>query len=108
VQNQTSIFTGNNFEAIIGLAYPIMAEKGIMPVFDSMMKQGALKSNMFAFYLTNMEAELMGLHSDLTFGYYDKSKFKGQLDWHPILFQYMYGVKLDDIKVGGKALNLCS
>ena len=49
----------------------------------------------------------MGLHSDLTLGYYDKSKFKGSIDWHPILFKYMFGVKLDDIKIGGKPLNLC-
>lgn len=107
VEQQSSIFTGNNFEAIIGLAYPVLAEKGVIPAFNSMIQQNVLQSNMFAFYLTNKEAELMGLHSDLTFGYYDKSKFKGSLDWHPVLFKYMYGVKLDDIKIGGKPLNIC-
>ena len=45
--------------------------------------------------------------SDLTFGYYDKSKFKGDVDWHPVQYKYMFGVKLDDVKVGGKALNMC-
>ena len=39
VLEQTSIFTGNNFEAIIGLAYPVLAEQGVTPVFDSMMSQ---------------------------------------------------------------------
>lgn len=43
----------------------------------------------------------------MTFGYYDKDKFKGEIAWHPVLFKYMFGVKLDDIKVNGKAMNMC-
>ena len=38
IDKQETIFTGNNFEAIIGLAYPELAEKGVTPVFDEMMK----------------------------------------------------------------------
>ena len=42
---------------------------------------------MFAFYLTSMQDEKSAnLKSDLTFGYYDKSKFKGDIHWNPILF----------------------
>lgn len=46
--------------------------------------------------------------SDLTFGYYDKTKFSGEISWHPVDYKYMYGVKFDDISIGGKKLNLCS
>jgi hypothetical protein len=45
--------------------------------------------------------------SDLTFGYYDKSKFKGDLKWYPIEYQYMFGVKMDDIKVNGVSTGVC-
>jgi len=43
VEKQSTIFTGKNFEAIVGLAYPALAEKGVKPVFDEMMGQSLLK-----------------------------------------------------------------
>lgn len=69
-----------------------------------MMDQHLLKSNLFAFYLTNKNG---GMKSDITFGYYDTSKFMGKIVWHPIVFEYMFGIKLDDIKIGGKSLGIC-
>ena len=70
-----------------------------------MIEEHKLKSNLFAFYLTSTHDG--GMESDITFGYYDTSKFSGKLVWHKILFKYMFGIKLDDIKIGDKALNLC-
>ena len=108
VEKQHTIFTGSNFEAIVGLAYPSLAERGVTPVFDEMMQQHLLQSNVFSFYLTGLEDEhKYGVKSDLTFGYYDKTKFDGDIHWNDILFQYMFGVRLDDIKVNGKSLNIC-
>jgi hypothetical protein len=71
------------------------------------MGQKLLKSNLFAFYLTTKNQEKFGMSSDLTFGYYDKEKFKGNIDWHPVQFKYMFGVQLDDVKVNGKRQNIC-
>ena len=48
------------------------------------------------------------MKSDMTFGYYDKQKFKGDITWHNVDYKYMFGVKLDDVKVGGKSLDMCS
>jgi hypothetical protein len=90
------------------MAYPALAEKGVTPVFDEMINQKLLKTNVFAFYFTTKQSEAQGMQSDMTFGYYDKSKFKGEVDWHPVQYKYMFGVKLDDVKVNGKALDMCS
>lgn len=84
VEKQKTIFTGTNFEAIIGMAYPALAKAGVKPVFDQMMDQKLLKSNIFAFYFTTKQAEEAGILSDMTFGYYDKEKFKGEITWHPV------------------------
>ena len=62
------------------MAYPALAEKGVTPVFDEMIEQKLLKSNVFAFYLTSKQDEAAGKKSDLTFGYYDKSKFSGNIN----------------------------
>lgn len=102
VEKQTTIF--GRFGAIVGLAYPQFAEKGVTPVFDSMMNQNQVHHKMFAFYLTKNVAKAQ---SELTFGYYDKSKFEGKIDWHTTLYRKMFGVKLDDILIDGKSLGLC-
>ena len=87
VEKQHTIFTGSNFEAIVGLAYPALAERGVTPVFDEMIQQHLLQSNVFSFYLTSLEDERkFGIKSDLTFGYYDKTKFDGDIHWNDILF----------------------
>jgi len=67
------------------------------------MDQNLMKSNMFAFYLTNKGGE----DSDLTLGYYDKTKFQGELHWNDVAYKYMYGVQLDDLKVDGKSTGVC-
>ena len=90
------------------MAYPTLASQGVTPVFDEMMKQNLLKSNLFAFYFTSVEDEKKhGLSSDLTFGYYDHSKYNGDIHWNDILFQYMFGVRLDDIKINGQPQHIC-
>lgn len=43
----------------------------------------------------------------MTFGYYDKEKFKGDMHWNDVKFKYMYGVQLDDIKFNGKSTGVC-
>jgi len=91
------------------LAYPNFAERGITPVFDNMIQQKLLQDNLFAFFLTSkMDEEMSGLDSELTFGYYDKSKYTGDMVWHPILHKLMFGIALDDIKVNGVPMNLCN
>lgn len=67
-----------------------------------MMDQKLLKNNMFAFSFGTGSAG-----SDLTLGYYDKEKFTGDIAWNDVLFKYMYGVKLDDLKVNGKSTGVC-
>ena len=57
---------------------------------------------MFAFSFANGDSG-----SDLTLGYYDKENFSGDIHWNDVLFKYMYGVQLDDIKVGGKSTGVC-
>jgi len=85
VESQSHIFTGSNFDAIVGLAYPRLALKNIKPLFDEMKDQHLLKHNMFAFSFAEG-------NSDLTMGYYDKNKFIGDVHWNDVKFKYMFGI----------------
>jgi cathepsin D len=64
----------DDYDAIIGLAYPKMANAGL-PIFDNMINQKLLDKNIFSFY--------MGVHSgdnsELLFGKYDPNKFIGDI-----------------------------
>lgn len=44
----------------------------------------------------------------MTFGYYDTSKFIGEMNWHPITKKDLYVINFDDIKINGKAVGLCN
>ena len=68
------------------------------------MKQHLLKHNLFAFYLTD---DTSTMDSDLTFGYYDRTKYTGNMHWSPVLFKYMFGIQLDDILINGESVGLC-
>lgn len=63
------------------------------------MGQKMLENNIFAFYY--------GSSPEMNIGFYDKSKFKGDLDWHLVEDKYGYGIRFDDIKVKGESLNIC-
>ena len=63
-----------------------------------------MKDNLFAFYLG---ASSLGEESDITFGYYDKTKFTGEIQWNPVVFKYMYAMILDDVLINGKSLGVC-
>jgi hypothetical protein len=60
---------------------------------------------MFAFYLSDKNND--SIKSDVTFGYYDKTKFTGDLLWYPVMFKNMFAIQLDDIKVNGKSTGAC-
>lgn len=45
--------------------------------------------------------------SDLTLGYYDKTKFTGPIKWVDVVHKLQFGIKIDDIKIGGKSTGIC-
>lgn len=108
VENQQDIFNIFEFDAIVGLAYDKIAQKGIVPLFDDIMSKKLLKHNLFAFYMTSENDEKqLGQKSQLTIGSYDKSKIFGQVDWYPIVNKNMYQIAIDDILIGNKSYGMC-
>jgi len=97
------VFSGG-FDAIIGLAYPTMAEPNFTPFFDTLMRDGLVERNLFAFYMSMNPLEN---DSELTFGSYDEDRIDGELLWHPVIDKLFWSLNLEDIRLGDKSLGLC-
>lgn len=94
----------NNFDGIVGLAYPEFAEPGVTPFFDSLMVSGILGKKVFAFHMSmNPDEE----ESELLLGDWDDSKYSGDLVWHNVEHKLFWSIQLDDVKVNGNSLGLC-
>lgn len=100
-------FRNVQFNAIIGMAYSSLAQNNATTVFDNIMSSGSLSKNIFSFYVVDdREEKLGGLQSEMSFGFIDPKKFTGEMKWHPVVFKYMFGMKLDDVLMNGKSLGL--
>jgi hypothetical protein len=101
---QENVFTGS-FDGIIGLAYPSMSEPGLTPFFDTIMRDNLVFDNIFAFYMSMNPDED---DSELTIGSYNEERFVGELNWHPVVDQLFWSLRLEDVKIAGVSLNLCA
>ena len=97
------VFSEGHFSGILGLAYPSMAAYGVSPVFDSIIGQKLLKRNIMTFYYSLNES----VDGQITLGFIDKSRYIGDLHYFPVIDKYYWTIKLDDIRLNGRSLNLC-
>lgn len=91
------------FDGVLGLGFPQLAEEKGSPVFDSMMEQNMLDQPVFSFYLTNNGS---GFGGELVFGGMDESRFLPPINWIPVTQKGYWQIKLDAVKVQG-ALSFC-
>ena len=74
VVDQNHVFNGK-FDALIGMAYPQFAERGVTPLFDGLMQSRQLAKNVHSWYLSYNPDE----ESEILFGGWDKNRFRGDL-----------------------------
>ena len=100
---ENSAFT-ENFDAIVGMAYPEFAEPGVVPFFDGLMEAGVLDQNVFSFHMSmNPDEE----ESEMVLGGWDENRYSGELAWYPVVNRRFFAIKLDDVLVNGVSLGLC-
>lgn len=69
-----TVFNGK-FDALVGMAYPQFAEKGVTPLFDGLMQSGQLAKNVFSWYLSYNPDE----ESEILLGGWDTNRFTGDI-----------------------------
>lgn len=97
------VFATSKFAGIAGLAFPALSAYGNVPFFDNIMSQGLLGVNMFAFYYSKLPRQ----ESALFFGGPDPEFYSGDITWMPVMRQFYWEIRLQDIAIGDKHLNLC-
>ena len=58
----------SDYDGIIGLSYPALAQKDVQTFFDTLMSDGLLKLNAFSFFLSSHKGE----SSELILGGWDE------------------------------------
>lgn len=97
------VFATSQFAGIAGLAFPALSAYGNVPFFDNIMKQGLLGVNMFAFYYSKAPRQ----ESALFFGGPDPKFYHGEITWMPVMRQFYWEIRLQDIAIGDSHLHLC-
>jgi len=97
---QGSVFEDVPFEGIVGLAYPAMSANGAKPFFDSVVEQGALKQNEFAFYFSRDKPA----SNAVFWGGVDPTFYKGDIAYFPVVDPYYWSLKLKFFRIGDEEI----
>jgi len=88
-------FTFGKFDGILGLAFDTISVGHATPVWYNMMHQGLVDKKMFSFWLARNTSGMMG--GQLTLGGYDKTLFKGDLQYVPLTHENYWQILMDGV-----------
>eukprot|EP00933_Yihiella_yeosuensis_P019642 TRINITY_DN15871_c1_g1_i1.p1 TRINITY_DN15871_c1_g1~~TRINITY_DN15871_c1_g1_i1.p1 ORF type:complete len:395 (-),score=91.07 TRINITY_DN15871_c1_g1_i1:299-1483(-) len=97
-------FNSKKFDGILGMGRPQSALGNVQQPMDVLLKQGKVKENKFAFYLTSDGKD----GSTLSLGGADSSFYTGDFTYVPLFGDLDWSVKADDMKIGGASVIDCS
>lgn len=94
-------FVLGKFDGILGLGWPSIAVKGVIPPMQNMLAQNLVDRGVFSFYLPSDTKE----KGELDIGGIDVSKFTGNLTWVPLTSRTYWKIKLDNIGFSGRSFS---
>jgi len=88
-------FVMAKFDGILGLAYPRISVDGVLPWFNSAVKQGVMDEPMFSFYLSRDVSK----DGELYLGGANEDLYTGDFNWHPITRQAYWQIAMDSVTI---------
>jgi len=95
VKEDGMAFTLGKFDGILGLAFDSISVGHATPVWYNLMNQGLVDKKMFSFWLSPNTTGMIG--GELTLGGYDKTLFKGDINYVPLTYQNYWQIKMDGV-----------
>ncbi|XP_037336457.1 pepsin A-like [Pungitius pungitius] len=87
-------------DGILGLAFQSIASDNVMPVFDTMVKEGLVSQPLFSVYLSSNSEQ----GSEVAFGGIDSSHYTGQISWIPLTSATYWQIKMDSVTINGQTV----
>jgi len=84
------------FDGILGMGFQNISVDHIPTVFQTLVKEGAVKQGLFGFYLGN------NMPGELTLGGTDSNHYTGDLQYVPVTSDTYWATKLDSLDYNGK------
>jgi len=97
-----SPFAHLDFDGIVGLGFPALAEGPGFSLLDSLVHTGALKKNQFAIFLGDTQDEI-------TFGGYRPERMMNPNDifWTPVTKEYYWQLQVNDMYLNADPTGIC-
>ncbi|XP_066109043.1 gastricsin [Saccopteryx bilineata] len=99
-------FVYAQFDGIMGMGYPALAEGGATTALQGLLQEGALTSPVFSFYLSNQQGSQNG--GAVVLGGVDNSLYQGQIYWAPVTQELYWQIGVEEFLIGGQASGWCS
>jgi len=98
-------FIASKFDGILGMAFQKISVLGLPTVFDLMYNQSLIQDKSFSFYLTQTPS-MPG--SSLVLGGVNQKYYTGTMDYHNLVAENYWMIKVDAAFVGGTRVTLSS
>lgn len=93
-------FIAGKFDGILGLGFPEIAADGVLPPFQTMIKDGLVSSS-FGVYLSANQGDDGG---EITWGGVDSSKFTGDFTYVPVTRRGYWQIEVQNVFIGDEVL----